>query len=116
MELYESIQDQSPETSYMLRYVDSRPFTPGPNDSTQIERLNTLRNSLIHFAPASWLIDPAYAIESLLGSQAVLRFLVEDCPLITWHPNELKDRAIGFLRDVEQSLGRLSAQYAVASR
>ena len=113
MELYEFLQDDS-EGSPMRRYVNSHGYVPGEQDSARMERLNQLRNGFIHFEPGGWFIKPAYAVEALVGAYAVLKFTIEDCPLIAWYPSELQGTATALLHEVDEYIERLCAKHGVS--
>ncbi len=91
----------------MLMYFNSQKFSPKGTQGSSVKLLNRLRNEFVHFTPRVWALEldglPNMAEDCL----EIIKFLAWKFHNITFHKQELDDRARKAFESAHRSLAML---------
>jgi hypothetical protein len=90
-------------------------FVPSGTQSASVRRLNTLRNTFIHFLPASWSLEVSGLPRICLDSVGVIEFLAFSYRTISWSDDKLPARVSQAAAAIRRTLVKLGADYRAAA-
>ena len=101
----------------MGMYVNSRPLVPSEAQVASVERLNRLRNEVIHFVPISMTLSVAEWPAMVRDCCSIIRFLAFESGNVVWRGEDGMGAQTGTLLEmVERAAGGVDELYALRRR
>ena len=104
--LYEKIKSDA-----MLTLAHSKVFVPSPEQDANVERLNSDRNSFVHYVPALSLMDARVWAGITLDVVPIIEFLVLESNNVTFFESGQRERVQGLCNLVKAEASALSEHY-----
>lgn len=108
--LYTKIKKQTIATG-----LGARRFSPSGSQTVSVKRLNDLRNTFVHFLPASWSLEVTGLPRICLDSLDVLEYLAFSYRSNIWHDDGQSARISRSVAGVRATLTALDRAYRAAS-
>jgi len=86
-ELYKKIK-----SDVMLKLTHSKKFEPSPSQDESVRRLQSERNNLAHYVPATSLLDVRVWVELILDVIPIIEFLVFESNNVSFYEEEKQEQ------------------------
>jgi hypothetical protein len=108
MNLYQKVQ-----TGKMDIYIHSKRFIPAPDVTSDVEKLNSLRNRFIHFLPGGWSLEIDGLPRICKNATSVVSFLFFESGNISFYDEGDEIKIQGLLEKIKDKLAYGAKAYIV---